>query len=56
MGILLLHFFWLVIHSASKGAVQRDTSADLRYVSLMVTFVGVIGALAWEYPPQRPPV
>jgi len=55
MAILLLHFFLLVINSASHQAAQTDTSADLRYVSLMVTFAGALGALAWEYPPTEKP-
>jgi len=56
MAILFFHFFWMmIINSASHEAAQRDTSADLRYVSLLVTFTGVLGALSWEYPPTEKP-
>ena len=56
MAILLLHFFWLVINSTTHEAAQRDTNADLRYVSLMVTLASIMGALAWEYPPTEKPL
>jgi|ERR1700733_8057543 hypothetical protein len=56
MAILFFHFFWMMnINSASHEAAQRDTSADLRYVSLLVAFTGVLGALSWEYPPTEKP-
>ena len=53
MAVLLLHFFWLVIHSATDEAA--NSAASLRYVSLMVTFGGVLGALIWGYPPTEKP-
>ena len=55
MGILFLHFFWFVIHSASTQGAQADSSADLRYVSLMAAFGGVLGALNRIYPPTEKP-
>ena len=55
MGMFLLHFFWFVIHSANAQATQQDTSADLRYVSLMATFGGVLSALSRAYPPTEKP-
>jgi hypothetical protein len=56
MGLLLLHFLWLMMtNSASPEAAPRDTSADLRYVSLMAICAGILGALTWEYPPTEKP-
>jgi hypothetical protein len=55
MGILLLHFFWFVMHSPITPAAQADTSADLRYVSLLATFGGVLSALSRAYPPTEKP-
>jgi hypothetical protein len=55
MGILLLHFLWYVIHSASALAGQVGTSADLRCVSLMVALGGVLSALSLVYPPTQKP-
>jgi hypothetical protein len=55
MGVLLLHFLWLTMNPVDREAAQRNTSADLRYVSLMVIAAGVLGALAWEYPPTEKP-
>jgi hypothetical protein len=57
MGILFLHFFWLVIDSTTHQAEQANPGTSLRYVSLMVAIAGVLGALIWQYPPtEKPPV
>jgi len=55
MGVLVLHFFWLVVRSATTQPAERDTSIDLRYLSLMVTSGGVLGALIRAYPPTEKP-
>lgn len=55
MGILLLHFGWITMGTRNGGAPQEDTSMALRYVSLMVTFAGVLNALSWKYPPTEKP-
>jgi hypothetical protein len=55
MGVLLLHFLWLMMNSVNHEAAQANTSVGLRYVSLMLTFTGVLGALTWEYPPTEKP-
>ena len=55
MAILLLHFAWLVLSNSSQSTLQENTQAALRYVSLIVTFSGVLGALSWKYPPTERP-
>jgi uncharacterized membrane protein len=54
MAILLLHFFWMIV-STNHDVSRTGSSTDLRYVSLMVLIAGVLGALAWEYPPTEMP-
>lgn len=55
MAILFLPFFGMMLNSASREAAQTDGSPDLRYVSLAVAFLSVLGALGWEYPPTEKP-
>lgn len=55
MGVLLLHFAWLVLSAQGEGSPQRGTGADLRYVALMITVGGVLAALGWIYPPTEGP-
>jgi hypothetical protein len=55
LAILFLHFFWVVINSPDHEAAPLDASAALRYVSLMVIYIGVMGGLGWEYPPTEKP-
>lgn len=55
MAVLLLHFAWLAMSAPGQGMPQRGTGADLRYVALMITFSGILTALAWTYPPTERP-
>jgi len=57
MAVLFFHFFWLLISSINHQAAETDTSASLRYVSLMLVAAEVLGALVWVNPPtERPEV
>lgn len=55
MGVLALHFFWIVLQAHSRHAALGGTSADLRLLSLIVAFGGVGSALSSKYPPTELP-
>ena len=56
MAVLLLHFIWLVMSAPGPGMPETGSVMALRYVSLMITFGGILSALMWRYPPTELPL
>ena len=55
MAVLLLHFVWLVSHSPASDSPGANSTANLRYISLMVFISGTLNVLSWDHPPSERP-